>query len=117
MVINEADPNRMSAGSFFKNPVVSQTVFSDLQQNFQDLPSFPFDGDVKLPAAWLIEQAGFVKGFRLGNAGISSNHTLALINRGGATAAEIIALKDAIQARVSEKFSIDLVPEPVFLGF
>jgi UDP-N-acetylmuramate dehydrogenase len=72
---------------------------------------------VKIPAAWLIEQAGFTKGSVWGRAGISVNHTLALINRGDASAAEIIALKDNIQAAVNDKFGIALEPEPVFVGF
>jgi len=117
MVIEEGDPNRMSAGSFFKNPVVSQKFLNDIKYHYSDVPSFPFGEAVKIPAAWLIEKAGFYKGFRLGNAGISTNHTLALINCGGATASEIIGLKDLIQDRVSRGFGLGLVPEPVFLGF
>jgi UDP-N-acetylmuramate dehydrogenase len=72
---------------------------------------------VKIPAAWLIEQAGFQKGYRLGNAGISTKHSLALVNFGGASAAEIIALKEKIQDGVVQKFGILLEPEPVFVGF
>jgi UDP-N-acetylmuramate dehydrogenase len=71
---------------------------------------------VKIPAAWLIERSGFGKGYVMGNAGISTNHTLAIINRGGATAGEIVKLKNAIQKAVCEKFGIDLVPEPIFVG-
>jgi UDP-N-acetylmuramate dehydrogenase len=83
-----------------------------------DVPKFAVDDShVKIPAAWLIENAGFHKGFSLGNVGISTKHTLALINRGGATAAEIIELKNLIQQGVTAKFGIDLVPEPVFIGF
>ena len=74
-------------------------------------------GQVKIPAAWLIEQAGFAKGYALGAAGISSRHTLALINRGGATAAEILALADRIVAGVEERFGIRLEMEPVMVGF
>jgi UDP-N-acetylmuramate dehydrogenase len=70
-----------------------------------------------LPAAWLVEHAGFAKGYRKGRVGISQRHALAIINRGGATAAEIIALKDEIQARVMDTFGIKLDPEPVFVGF
>ena len=72
---------------------------------------------MKIPAAWLIEKAGFSKGYVHGNAGISSNHTLAIVNRGGATAAEIVSLKNAIQEAVQVKFGIELRPEPVFVGF
>ena len=67
--------------------------------------------------AWLIEQAGFKKGFRLGNAAISENHSLAIVNRGGATAAEIVELKNVIQKGVFDRFGIMLHPEPVFVGF
>ena len=82
------------------------------------MPSYPAaDGFRKLPAAWLVEHAGFTKGYIKGHAGISRKHALAIINRGGATAAEIIALKDEIQARVMERFDIALEPEPVFVGF
>ena len=71
----------------------------------------------KLPAAWLVEQAGLAKGYTKGAAGISRKHALAIVNRGGATAAEIIALKDEIQAWVFDEFGIQLQPEPVFVGF
>jgi UDP-N-acetylmuramate dehydrogenase len=118
MVINADDPNRRSAGSFFKNPVVDRWVVDDIQDNLGEwVRQFPEPGTkVKIPAAWLIEHAGFYKGYVMGNAGISTNHTLAIINRGGASAAEIVALKDAIQLAVKAKFGLDLVPEPVFIG-
>jgi UDP-N-acetylmuramate dehydrogenase len=70
-----------------------------------------------MPAAWLIERSGFSKGTVMGRAGISSKHTLALINRGDAAAVEIIALKEQIQSAVNNKFGILLQPEPVFIGF
>ena len=83
-----------------------------------NLPSFDVDAErVKVPAAWLIENAGFYKGFAMGNAGISTKHSLAIVNRGGATAADILALKDAIVTRVYSKFGIELRPEPIFVGF
>jgi UDP-N-acetylmuramate dehydrogenase len=71
---------------------------------------------VKIPAAWLVQQAGFQKGFAMGAAGISSRHTLALINRGGATAKEILALRDVIVATVEKRFGIRLEQEPVWVG-
>ena len=119
MVIDADDPNSKSAGSFFKNPVVPRKVYEDLTQKFGDvIPHFQLDdGQIKIPAAWLIEQSGFGKGFRLGNAGISSRHSLAIVNLGGASAAEVIALKDKIEHAVSQKFGISLMPEPVFVGF
>jgi UDP-N-acetylmuramate dehydrogenase len=119
MVIESGDPNSRSAGSFFKNPIVSAAVYKALAETSKTVvPHFPAgDGQVKVPAAWLIEQSGFNKGFRSGHAGISSNHSLAIINRGGASADEIVGLMKAIQTEVSQKFGIDLHPEPVFLGF
>jgi UDP-N-acetylmuramate dehydrogenase len=118
MVIDPDDPNRRSAGSFFKNPIVSKERFNEIAAEFESVPHFPMsDGLVKIPAAWLIERAGFAKGYFRGNAGISTNHTLAVINRGSATADEIIKLKSDIQSAVQSKFEILLQPEPVFVGF
>lgn len=120
MVVDPADPNSRSAGSFFKNPVVDTSVAESIagKIGIDRVPQFPFGSElVKIPAAWLIERSGFSKGFNLGNAGISKNHSLAIVNRGGATAAEILALKELIQQTVLDKFGISLVPEPLFLGF
>jgi UDP-N-acetylmuramate dehydrogenase len=119
MLLVEGEPNCRSAGSFFKNPVVSVEQFRELISRLGvQPPNYPAgEGWVKLAAAWLIEQAGFQKGFVLGRAGISSLHTLALINRGGATAAELLALRDAIVAGVSARFGIALQMEPVMVGF
>jgi UDP-N-acetylmuramate dehydrogenase len=75
------------------------------------------DGLAKIPAAWLIEQAGFGKGYARGAAGISSRHTLALVNRGGATAKEILALAERISEAVEERFGIRLQREPELVGF
>jgi UDP-N-acetylmuramate dehydrogenase len=120
MVIDRADPNSRSAGSFFKNPIVRTSVADSIAEELglESIPHFPAgDEGVKIPAAWLIEQAGFRKGYGLGNAGISANHSLAIINRGSATSAEIVALKDLIQKTVLDKFGIALQPEPIFIGF
>ncbi|MDI1240990.1 MAG: UDP-N-acetylmuramate dehydrogenase [bacterium] len=120
MVIDPTDPNSRSAGSFFKNPIVSTSVADSIAEELKldSIPQFAAgDDDVKIPAAWLIEQAGFRKGFILGNAGISTNHSLAIINRGSATSAEIVALKDLTQKSVLDKFGIRLQPEPIFIGF
>jgi UDP-N-acetylmuramate dehydrogenase len=123
MVIDESDPNSRSAGSFFKNPLVSNTEFALIAEKakalgIKEVPSFLVDDEtVKIPAAWLIEKSGFQKGFRQGNAGLSSRHTLAIINTGDATAADILNLKDEIQSKVKENFDVSLVPEPVFVGF
>jgi len=120
MLLVEGDPDCRSAGSFFKNPVVPLPQVAKIAFGAgKEPPCFPAgqDGLVKLPAAWLIEQAGFTKGFVMGAAGLSSRHTLALINRGGATAADVIALADRIHAAVEERFGVRLEREPVLLGF
>jgi len=118
MLLVEGDPDCRSAGSFFKNPIVSTDLLPELTAKFGVLPpTYPAgEGRVKLPAAWLIERAGFAKGFRLGHAGISSRHTLALVNLGGAQAADILALRDLIVNRL-KSFGITLEMEPVLLGF
>lgn len=113
MVIDPADPDTRSDGSFFMNPIVSREKLATLGE----VPHFPAGENIKLSAAWLIEHAGFHKGFVHGNAGISSKHTLAIINRGGATAHEVLELVRMIQDGVREKFGIELQPEPNFIGF
>lgn len=119
MVLDPADPNSRSAGSFFKNPVIPVATLAKMfARSDQPIPNFRAEpGFVKVPAAWLIEQAGFAKGYRHGNAGISSNHSLAIINFGAAAAAEIVELSDLIRRRVKLEFDIELQPEPVFVGF
>jgi UDP-N-acetylmuramate dehydrogenase len=118
MVIDPTDPNRRSVGSFFKNPIVSQSKFDEIALKFDDnVPHFPaLPSLVKIPAAWLIEQAGFHKGYLMGSVGLSTNHTLAIVNRGGATAADVLRLRDAIRSAVSSEFGVDLVQEPVLVG-
>jgi len=118
MLIVDGDPDCRSAGSFFKNPVINAAHFARIAAGYPgEVPSYPAgEGFFKLPAAWLVEQAGFHKGYALGPAGISSRHTLALINRGQAKAEDIIALRNRIIAAVEERFGIRLEPEPVFLG-
>jgi UDP-N-acetylmuramate dehydrogenase len=119
MLLVEGDPDCCSAGSFFKNPVVSEEQVRQVTSvSTKEPPRFPAGpGQVKLPAAWLIEQAGFHKGYTLGAAGVSSRHTLALINRGGASAAEILALANQISGAVKQRFGIVLEMEPVRIGF
>lgn len=127
MLIAPDDPDCRSAGSFFKNPVITSDMFAriedvarkrDLISGVERVPNFHAgDGRVKVPAAWLIERAGFHKGYSRGRVGISSKHTLAIVNRGGATACEVIGLMKEIQERVAEKFGVPLTPEPVFVGF
>jgi UDP-N-acetylmuramate dehydrogenase len=119
MLIVEGDPDSRSAGSFFKNPILKEEEFSRLQSSAGvPVPRYPAGAEkVKTSAAWLIEKAGFEKGFGRGPAGISSKHTLALVNRGGASAADIVRLAREIRHGVEDAFGIRLVPEPVFLGF
>lgn len=116
MVIDANDRNSQSAGSFFKNPVVPRSKLAEF--GIEAMPFFPVDDEtVKIPAAWLIENSGFNKGYRLGNVGISTNHSLALVNLGGGTADEILTLKEKIKAKVESSFGILLQPEPIFVGF
>jgi len=119
MLLVEGDLDCRSAGSFFKNPIITVQQFADLQSRAgSTVPRYPAPaGSVKTAAAWLIEQAGFSKGHSLGLAGLSTKHTLALVNKGGAGAEDIRRLARVIQDRVREKFGIELVPEPVFIGF
>ncbi len=119
MVWDRSDPNHRSAGSFFINPIVSPDVADQVDEvSGESAPRYPTTtSDVKLPAAWLIEHAGFRKGHVRGRAGLSSAHALALINRGGATAREIAALAYEIRDEVDRRFSIVLRPEPIWLGF
>ena len=117
MLIVDGDSDCRSAGSFFKNPVVTASVHARIAEFAGGVPSYPAGkGFTKIPAAWLVEEAGFHKGYVFGHAGISSRHTLALVNRGEAKASDILALRDRIVAAVEQKFSIRLEPEPVFLG-
>jgi UDP-N-acetylmuramate dehydrogenase len=120
MLLVEGDPDCRSAGSFFKNPVVSEDQLRRIAaESGKEPPRFPAGaGQVKLAAAWLIEQAGFAKGFALGRAAVSSRHTLALVNRdGGASAEEILALAGQIGGAVETRFGIRLEMEPVLVGF
>ncbi|MEY3677614.1 MAG: hypothetical protein RL351_841 [Actinomycetota bacterium] len=120
MVLDVNDPDSVSCGSFFTNPIVTDRVARGLPD---DAPKYESEEDeglsVKLSAAWLIENAGIEKGFHIAGskAAISSKHTLAIVNTGGATAKEILQLAEYVQVRVSNKFGINLVPEPNLVGF
>ncbi|WP_433963339.1 UDP-N-acetylmuramate dehydrogenase [Tunturiibacter gelidiferens] len=121
MLVGQGGADGRSAGSFFKNPVVPSAVVSQVALGAgcrpDEVPQYPAgDGMVKLPAAWLVERAGFYKGFAMGRAAISSRHTLALVNLGGAKAAELIALRDAVVEGVERKFGVHLEQEPVQPG-
>jgi UDP-N-acetylmuramate dehydrogenase len=118
MVIDPTDPDTRSDGSFFMNPVLTLEQYEAFARIAPDAPHYPSgeEGeDVKLSAAWLIEHAGFTKGFALGNVGLSSKHTLAVINRGGGTAREVVELVELIQGKVRETFGVELHPEPNFI--
>ncbi|MGD0569377.1 MAG: UDP-N-acetylmuramate dehydrogenase [Candidatus Sulfotelmatobacter sp.] len=122
MLIVPGDPDCQSAGSFFKNPVLSESQHEDLKQRAAarglTVPSYPaLETRKKVSAAWLVEHSGFAKGFGTGRVGISTRHALAIVNRGGASAAEVVALKEQIQQRVEEIWGIRLQPEPVMIGF
>jgi len=120
-LIVEGDPDSRSAGSFFKNPVLSEEQHEDLKKRADakklTITSYPaLEKSRKVSAAWLVEHSGFTRGYGFGHAGISSKHALAIVNRGGATAAEILALKDQIQQRVEEIWGVRLEAEPVMVG-
>jgi UDP-N-acetylmuramate dehydrogenase len=122
MLLVPGDQDCRSAGSFFKNPVVTVEKSADLQARAAArrllIPSYPgLEERKKISAAWLVEHSGFCKGFGRGRVGISRKHALAIVNRGGATAAEVMELKDLIQTRVEEIWGVHLEPEPVFVGF
>ena len=120
MLLDENDADSVSCGSFFTNPVVSDKVARALPEDAPKSESEEDEGlTVKLSAAWLIENSGIEKSFHIAGskAAISSKHTLALINTGGATAEEILQLAEYVQVRVANKFGINLVPEPNLIGF
>jgi UDP-N-acetylmuramate dehydrogenase len=124
MVIDKADPNHKSAGSFFVNPLDSVGEADEIEARArakafetQPMPRFPAGERVKLSAAWLIERAGFVKGTIDGAVGISTRHALAIVNRGGATAADIFGFARRVRAAVWESFGVTLAAEPVLVGF
>jgi UDP-N-acetylmuramate dehydrogenase len=114
MVLDAADHDTWSAGSFFTNPVLDQDAASALPA---EAPRWPMpDGSVKTSAAWLIEHAGFGKGFGNDRVALSGKHTLALTNRGGATTADLLDLAAAVQRGVWERYGVRLVNEPVLVG-
>jgi UDP-N-acetylmuramate dehydrogenase len=142
MVLDPADPDSVSSGSFFTNPIVSESFARSLPANAPRWPQDPLEADtvltippggvdpvdvpslaggeytMKLSAAWLIEHAGIGRGFALPGSGaaISSKHTLAIVNRGNATATDVAQLAAFIQSRVQAEFGVLLQPEPVLVG-
>ena len=119
MVIDPSDPDTRSVGSFFMNPVVDAESHARLVSAAAGpVPGVMLPGGgVKIPAAWLIEQSGFTRGYQSGAVGLSTKHPLAIINRGAATAREVLLLAGRIKRQVVDRFGIWLRPEPAFLGF
>ena len=111
MIIDLEDPNGRSVGSFFLNPVISSEQAEELKLAYPKIPHYPFLEKIKIPAAWLVEQAGFTKGFRCGGIGVSERHALALINLNGSTK-ELLKLAEKIKNSVISKFGIQLKIEP-----
>jgi UDP-N-acetylmuramate dehydrogenase len=122
MLITAGDDDCRSAGSFFKNPILSadqyQALTARAAAKHLQIPSYPaLEARKKVSAAWLVEHSGFSRGYGNGPVGISRKHALAIVNRGNATAADVVALKEDIQLRVEDIWGILLEPEPVFVGF
>jgi UDP-N-acetylmuramate dehydrogenase len=119
MVLDEADHDTWSVGSFFTNPVVSTDEFNTLKARVDGpVPNYPAPDGVKLAAGWLVERAGFGKGYPGDGAParLSTKHALALTNRGGATTADVISLARTVRDGVRTTFGIDLTPEPILIG-
>lgn len=129
MVIDPDDPDSVSAGSFFVNPILSQEEFAEFERRVVERrvvdrlgvqtkpPRWPEAGDrVKTSAAWLIERAGFHRGYGNGRVGVSRKHTLALVNRGGGTTTELVSLARELRNGVTEQFGVTLRPEPTLVG-
>jgi UDP-N-acetylmuramate dehydrogenase len=122
MLITPGDEDSRSAGSFFKNPVLSDEQYQQLSERAASkglqIPSYPaLQAQRKISAAWLVEHSGFSKGHGNGPVGISRKHALAIVNRGNATAADIVAFKEEIQAGVEQLWGVRLESEPVLVGF
>jgi UDP-N-acetylmuramate dehydrogenase len=118
MVIEPGNPAARSVGSFFVNPVITLRHFERLSARHTDLPNYLVGADaVKVPAAWLIEHAGFSKGTRRGSVGISPLQAQAIVNHGAARAQDVVDLAASVKAAVRETFGVALVPEPIFVGF
>ncbi len=118
MVLDAGDPDSVSAGSFFVNPVVDAATLAGVEARAGERPP-RFEaggGRWKLAAAWLVERAGFPKGWGEGKAGVSRKHALAIVNRGGATAADILGVARTIRDGVRARLGVELEPEPVFVG-
>jgi UDP-N-acetylmuramate dehydrogenase len=126
MVLDPHDPDSVSVGSFFVNPTLTladldaletRATRGDLLRPGESVPRFAFEGNlVKVPAGWLVERAGFNKGYGGGRVGVSAKHALALVHRGEGTTRELLELARGIQEGVRRAFGVELRPEPIFLG-
>jgi UDP-N-acetylmuramate dehydrogenase len=118
MVLDPADPDTASCGSFFTNPVLDDAAYAALTERAgETVPGYPEHGErFKVPAAWLIDHAGFSKGYGSVAARLSTKHVLAITNRGGASAAQVLALAREVRDGVRERFGVTLVNEPVLVG-
>ncbi len=117
MVVDDADPDTWSAGSFFTNPVLDDASLAAFEARAGgDYPSWPAEGGRKLSAAWLIERAGFGKGHGRGPVRVSTKHTLALTHRGGGSTADLVALAREVRDGVQDRFGVRLRPEPRLVG-
>jgi UDP-N-acetylmuramate dehydrogenase len=121
MLIVDGDPDCRSAGSFFKNPLISAEQHFDLERRAAAkglaLPAYPaLEKNKKVSAAWLVEHSGFSRGYGFGPVALSTKHALAIVNRGGATSADVLAFQNQIRQRVEEIWGVRLEPEPVFVG-
>ena len=116
MVLDANDPDTKSAGSFFTNPVLSVDQMAEFERLAPGAPGFKVTGGTKVPAAWLVEHAGFARGFEMGGAAISSKHTLAIAAKPGAPASDVVNLARAVRAGVASRFGVWLEPEPVLVG-
>jgi UDP-N-acetylmuramate dehydrogenase len=116
MVLDSADPDTRSAGSFFTNPVLDDVQIARLLEVAPGAPNFPGPGGTKVPAGWLVENAGFYRGYQRGAARISTKHALALTAQVGARTADVLALAGEVRARVMDRFGVVLEPEPVLVG-
>ncbi len=118
MVLDPSDPDTASCGSFFTNPILAEDASRELSDRTAgEVPVFPESGGrFKVPAAWLIDRAGFTKGYGAGRARLSTKHVLALTNRGGATAGEVVALAREVRDGVRDRLGVTLLNEPILIG-
>ncbi|WP_394838160.1 UDP-N-acetylmuramate dehydrogenase [Pendulispora rubella] len=118
MLLDPSDPESVSAGSFFVNPIVDAAAVARIERTAgAAVPRFPMpDGSVKVPAAWLIERAGFAKGYGRGGVSISRKHALALVHRGNGSTRELLALAREVRDTVQSRFGVELSAEPIMVG-